>query len=137
MYVCMYIYILLFFQWVKKGVFVKGWFWRTCPRSAFRSGGTCEPTLVPVFVPGEHPNVPLFRFSFRGNIRQDHPFWKPPFCQPTIYIYIHTLYPCLLVGKHARVLGPRLSTFQKSDHGLNFVRLLGNMRSGLVVFLQA
>ena len=39
------------------------------PRSGFRSGGTCECTLVPVFVPGEHANVPSFRFSFRGNIR--------------------------------------------------------------------
>ena len=26
---------------------------------------------MPVFVPGEHPNVPSFRFSFRGNIRQN------------------------------------------------------------------
>ena len=31
-------------------------------------GGLGECTLVPVFVPGEHANVPLFRFSFRGNI---------------------------------------------------------------------
>ena len=49
------------------------------PRSSFRSGGTCERTLVPVFVPGEHPIVPSFRFSFRGNIRQNHPFGEPPF----------------------------------------------------------
>ena len=53
-----------------------------CPRSGFRSGGTCERTLVPVFIPGEHPNVPSFRLVFRGNIRQNHPFGKPPFCQP-------------------------------------------------------
>ena len=26
-------------------------------------------------------NVPSFRFSFRGNIRRNHPFGKPPFCQ--------------------------------------------------------
>ena len=39
----------------QKGGFIKGWFWRMCPRSGFRSGGTCERTLVPVFVPGEHP----------------------------------------------------------------------------------
>ena len=38
------------------------------PRSGFRSGGTSECTLVPVFVPGEQPPKP--------------PFWKPPFCQP-------------------------------------------------------
>ena len=31
-----------------------------CPRSGFRSGGTCERTLVPVFVPGEHPPKPPF-----------------------------------------------------------------------------
>ena len=41
-----------------KGGFVKGWFWRMCPRSGFRSGGTSECTIVPVFVlvsvPGEH-----------------------------------------------------------------------------------
>ena len=54
------------------------------PRSGFRSGGTCEctlvpvfrsggtseRTLVPVFVPGEHPPKP--------------PFWKPPFWVPPI-----------------------------------------------------
>ena len=62
----------------QEGGFVKGWFWRMCPRSGFRFGGTCERTLVPVFVPGEHPNVPSFRFSFRGNICQNHPFGKPP-----------------------------------------------------------
>ena len=37
-----------------------------CPRSGFRSRGTCERTLVPVFVPGE----------------QKPPFRKPPFCEP-------------------------------------------------------
>ena len=41
---------------------------RTYPRSNFRSGGTSECTLVPVFVLGEHLPKP--------------PFWKPPFCQP-------------------------------------------------------
>ena len=43
----------------------------TCERTlvpVFRSGGTFERTLVPVFVPGEHPPKP--------------PFWKSPFCQP-------------------------------------------------------
>ena len=37
---------------------------------------------VRFFVPGEHPNVPSFRFSFRGNIRTYPPFWKPPFWVP-------------------------------------------------------
>ena len=41
---------------------IKGWFWRMYPRSGFRSGGTCECTLLPVFAPGEHANVPSFRF---------------------------------------------------------------------------
>ena len=50
-------------------------------RSGFCSGGTCERTLVPVFVPGEHPNVPSFRFS-PGEHPPKPPFWKPPFCQP-------------------------------------------------------
>ena len=62
-----------------KGGFVKGWVlanvpsfrfsfrgnMRMHPCSGFRSRGTCERTLVPVFVPGEHPPKP--------------PFWKPPF----------------------------------------------------------
>ena len=43
---------------------------RTYPRSGFRSGGTSECTLGPVFVPGKHP--------------PNHPFGKPPFCQPQI-----------------------------------------------------
>ena len=29
------------------------------PCSGSRSWGKCERTLVPVFVPGEHPNVPF------------------------------------------------------------------------------
>ena len=33
---------------------------RTYPRSGFHSGGTCERTLVPVFVPEEHPPKPPF-----------------------------------------------------------------------------
>ena len=33
---------------------------RTYPRFGFRSGGTSECTLVPVFVPGEHPPKPPF-----------------------------------------------------------------------------
>ena len=40
---------------IKKGGFVKGWLWRTYPRSGLRSG--------------ERANVPSFRFSFQGNIR--------------------------------------------------------------------
>ena len=42
---------------------------RTYPRSGFHSGGPSECTLVPVFVPGDHPP-------------KNHPFGKPPFWQP-------------------------------------------------------
>ena len=42
--------------------------------SLIRSGGICERTLVLVFVPGEHSNVPPFRFFVPG----EHPP-KPPF----------------------------------------------------------
>ena len=38
-------------------------------RAVSSKGSFGECALVPVFVPGEHPNVPSFRFSFRGNIR--------------------------------------------------------------------
>ena len=43
--------------WEIKGRFPKGWFWRTYPRSGFF-------------------------FSFRGNIRQNHPFGNHPFVNP-------------------------------------------------------
>ena len=66
-------------HWEVKGRFRKRVVLAMYPCSGFRSGGTCECTLVPVFVPGEHPNVPSFRFSFRGNIRQSHPFGNQPF----------------------------------------------------------
>ena len=79
---CLRLYKFLKVHWEIKGGFVKGWFWRTYPRSGFRSGGTCETTLVPVFVPGVHPKVPSFRFSFRGNSRQNHRFGNHPFVQP-------------------------------------------------------
>ena len=49
----------------KRAVFVKGSFWRMCPRSGFRSGGTCERTVVPGFVLGEHLNLPSFRSDNR------------------------------------------------------------------------
>ena len=65
------------FHWEIKGRFCKRVVLANVPRSGFRSGGTCERTLVPAFVQGEHLNVPSFRFSFRGNIRQTHPFRGP------------------------------------------------------------
>ena len=76
----------------QKGGFPKGWFSRRVVLAnvplvpVFRSGGTCERTLVPVFVPGEHPNVPSFQFSFRVNMRQNHPFGKPIFGQPSTHV---------------------------------------------------
>ena len=70
-------------HWAAKqeGGFVTGWFWRMCPRSSFRCGGVCKCTLVPVFVPGEHPNVPSFRFRSGGTSAKP-PFWKITLCQP-------------------------------------------------------
>ena len=52
---------------------------RTYPRAGFRSRATFQCTLVPVF-------------SFRGNIRQNHPFGKPPFYMwtPKIWDYHYT-----------------------------------------------
>ena len=46
------------------------------PRSGFRSGGTCERTLVPIFIPGEHPNVPSFRFFCSGGTSAKTTLWK-------------------------------------------------------------
>ena len=46
------------------------------PRSGFRSGGTCERTLVPVFVPREHPNVSSFPVFVPGEHPPKPPFWK-------------------------------------------------------------
>ena len=41
---------------------------RTYPRSGFRSGGTSECTLVPVFVPGEHPpKAPFWKTTLSFN----------------------------------------------------------------------
>ena len=76
---------LLFFTGRLKGGFVNGWFWEctlvpvfvpgehaNVPSFGFRSGGTSEGTLVPVFVPGEHTPKP--------------PFLKPPFWEPPSFI---------------------------------------------------
>ena len=37
-----------------------------------------------------YPRNPSFRFSFRGNIRQNHPFGKPRFCQPFLTLRVAT-----------------------------------------------
>ena len=67
----------------KRVVFQKGGFGERALVPVFRSGGNIhQSTLVPVFVPGQHPNVTSFRFSFWGNIRQHHRFGKPPFANP-------------------------------------------------------
>ena len=45
------------------------------PRSGFRSGGTCERTLVPAFVLG---NIRIYpRSGFRSTL-ENHPFVNPP-----------------------------------------------------------
>ena len=68
----------------QKGGFVKGRFWRMCPRSGFWYWGTSAGSLVPVFGTGEHPNVPSFRLLVPGNIRQNHPFGNHPFANARI-----------------------------------------------------
>ena len=62
----------------QKGGFIKGRFWRMCSRSLFWYRGTSACTLGPVCGTWEHPNVPSFRFLVPVNIRQNHPFWRPP-----------------------------------------------------------
>ena len=66
----------------QKGGFVKGWFWRTYPRSGCRSGGSMRMYRVPPsgFRSGGTSECTSFRFSFRGNSRQNHPFGKQPPC---------------------------------------------------------
>ena len=44
----------------------KGRFWRTCPRSGFCSGGTCERTLVPVSTRGSIRMYPRSGFHSGG-----------------------------------------------------------------------
>ena len=58
------------FHWEIKGRFRKRVVLANVPSFRFRFGGTCARTLVQVFVPGEHPNVPSFRFSKKNT------FWK-------------------------------------------------------------
>ena len=76
-----------YFTGREKGGFLKGWFWRMCPRSGFCSGEHANVpafrffvggTLVPVFVPGKHSPKP--------------PFWKTTqFWQPPIFVLLGTL----------------------------------------------
>ena len=62
------------------------------PRSGFRSWGTCERTLVPVFVPGEHPNAHSFGFFVPGGHPPKPPFGKttllalPDYCELILYV---------------------------------------------------
>ena len=57
-----------------------------CPRSGLRSGGTSVKTYprsrCRSRATSEILNVPSFRFSFRANIRQNHPFWKTTLREP-------------------------------------------------------
>ena len=46
------------------------------PRSGIRSEGTCERTLVPVFVPGNIPMYPRSGFRFPGEHPPKTLFWK-------------------------------------------------------------
>ena len=62
-----------------KGGFVKGWFWRTYPRSGVRSGGTSERALVLVLRSGGTPERALVPVFVPAEIRQNHPFGNHPF----------------------------------------------------------
>ena len=83
----------------QKGGFVKGRFWRMCPRSGFWYRGTSECTLALVFVTGEHLPKP--------------PFWKPPFREPPkkgpSVPLRGALLDCLIVGHSPGLncIGPR------------------------------
>ena len=55
-------------------------FWRMYP--TFRCHVPGEHANVPSFRFSFLGNVPSFRFSFRGNIRQNHPFGNHPFVNP-------------------------------------------------------
>ena len=84
----------------QKGGFVKGWFWRMYPRSGFRSGGTSERTLVPVFVPGE----PSERILVPGFVPGEHPP-KPPFSKTTLFVNPRSslvFTPCLFVRRKSK-----------------------------------
>ena len=74
-----------FFRWETKGRFRKRVVLPNVPSFRFSFRGNMRTYPRSFFVPGEHPNVPSFRFLLRGNIRQNHPFGKPPFCQPPLF----------------------------------------------------
>ena len=50
----------------KRPGFTKAWFWRMCPRSGSWYQGTWRMYPRSGFGTGEHPNVPSFRFWYRG-----------------------------------------------------------------------
>ena len=64
-------------HWEIKGRFRKRVVLANVPSFRFSFQGNLRTYPRSGFCSGEHPNVA----SFRGNIRQDHPFGKPPFWQ--------------------------------------------------------
>ena len=63
-----------------KGWFPKGRFWRMFPGT--KTGTRVHSHVPPVPKSGTrvHSNVPRYQKLERGNIHQNHPFSKPPFC---------------------------------------------------------
>ena len=57
-----------------------------CPRSGFRSGWTCERTLVPVFRSGGTSECTLVPVFVPG---ENHPFGKPPFWKTTLKSFVN------------------------------------------------
>ena len=68
------------------------------PRSGFRSGGTCARALVPVFVLGEHPNVPSFWSFVPGEHLPKPPFWKTTLLATLVEVCAPYLYAGNLTG---------------------------------------
>ena len=89
---------------------------RTYPRSGFCSLGTSECTLVPVFVPGEHPPKPPF---WKTTLLENHPFVGTPQTGrllngafgPSRIFSRHSLCACHTeAARHRHVLGEFVKT---------------------------
>ena len=73
------------------------------PRSGFCSGGTSECTLVPVFVPGEHPPKPPFCQVQKKHAKkfQHKEFWGSQDPPPLEILYVG-LFPVFLIESDKR-----------------------------------
>ena len=83
---------------------------------------------------GEHLNVPCsFRFLVPVNVRQNHPFWKPPFCEPPNR-NSHGRRKITVRGQEEKLLRSVSGMTLRHD-AFNFVSVEGSTQSfGLVFF---